>query len=214
MRLGKCRSVSHQVFSALVAGAFVAIGCFGVTSDVHAQSANKSSAPVSQTSSQQQPNAQQPYVLSTRLHLQAGTNKGYLVVRVDLADGCYVYSLTQKGDARPTKLTVAPSPKFRLLGAFAADRDAEVTAGDTLEKHKSTVQFFAPVEVAAGTDLNSLAFDVAFDGQVCTADKFCMPIMSEKVTGKFAGYFQPQQQAQNADAKRSAQSNSIEAFKR
>ena len=214
MRLEKCRSLSRQFVSALVAGAFVAIGCFGSTSDAQVQSSGKSTT-AKQASSQQQPNAEQPYVLSTRVHLQAGTNKGVLVVRVDLADGCYVYSLTQKGDARPTKLTVTPSPKIRLLGAFVADRAAEVSAGDTATKqiHKSTVQFFAPVEVAAGTDLGSLAVEVAFDGQVCTADKFCMPIMNEKVAGKFAGYFQaiPENQSNDSYKKRSAQLNSSEA---
>ena len=217
MRLEKCRSLGRQFVSALVAGAFVVIGCLGSTSDAQAQSSDKSTT--AKQASSQQPNAEQPYVLSTRVHLQTGTNKGYLVVRVDLAEGCYVYSLTQKGDARPTKLTVTPSPKIRLLGGFAADRAAEVAAGDTakqrLEIHKTTVQFFAPVEVAAGTDLSSLAVEVAFDGQVCTADKFCMPIMSEKVAGKFAGYFQaiPENQSNDSYKKRSAQLNSSEATK-
>ena len=219
MRLEKCRRVNHQFVSVLVAGVFIAIVCFGSTVD--AQSSRKSTTGSSKKASSQQaeqkpvPNAEQPYLLSTRVHLQEGTNKGYLVVRVDLAEGSYVYSLTQKGDARPTQLAVTPSKKFRLLGAFAADRNAEVVAGDTakapIEKHKSVVQFFAPIEVAAGTDLSTLAVEVAFDGQVCTADNFCMPIMSEKVTGKFAGYFKAKPEAQTTGGStRSADLNSAE----
>jgi len=221
MRLEKCGSVKHQFVGVLAAGAFVAMGCLSSSLNAQARSPQSTAQSVQQASTQQAvPNAEQPYVLSTRMHLQAGTNKGYLVVRVDLAEGSYVYSLTQKGDARPTQLTVTPSRNFRLLGAFAADRPAEIAKDDPtskqpLEKHKSMVQFFAPIEVAAGTDLNSLAIEVAFDGQVCTADNFCIPIMSEKIAGKFAGYFQAKPEAQNTGSStRSAQLNSSEPNQR
>ena len=177
----------------MLAAAFTANHFLSSTLNAQVQSADKSA-----TAAQKQqpvPNADQPYLLSSRLHLQTGSTKGYLVVRVDLLEGSHIYSLTQKGDARPTKLTVTPSTKFRLLGGFTPDRPAEVTFDDSdakkkIEKHKTMIQFFAPIEVASGTDPSTLAAEIKFEGQVCTAENFCMPIMGEKVAGKFAGYFQ------------------------
>lgn len=213
MRLEKNSFASFRVASVLMVVTFAAIYFFSAPLVGQVQTTGQSAATAQQ---QPVPNANQPYLLSSRLHLQMGTNKGYLVVRVDLADGSYVYSLTQKGDARPTKLTVTPSTKFRLLGAFAPDRAAEVAADDTskapLEKHRSMIQFFAPIEVAPGTDVSSLTAEVVLDGQVCTAENFCMPIMGEKVAGKFAGYFQGKSEGQgSAPAARSARADATGA---
>lgn len=136
-----------------------------------------------------------PYVLTSRIHLQKNSNRGYLVVRVEMAKGNHIYSLTQKGDLRPSKLTVTKSNQFGLLGQFAPDRPAEIIKNDPtfkqqVEKHKGVVQFFAPIEIAPGLSPDKLAPEVTFDGQVCSSENFCMPIMGEKVKGKFAGYFE------------------------
>lgn len=156
------------------------------------QSASPSQG-VTQVGQPAQKNAK-PYKLTSRVHLQKGTNKGYLVVKVELPKGSHIYSLTQKGDARPTKLTATESKQFRLIGGFSADR-APLTQNDpqlkqVVEKHKDVVQFFAPIEMASGVDLNNFKTEVKFSGQVCTAQNFCMPIMGDKISGKFAGYFE------------------------
>ncbi len=208
MRLKRESSVNYQVVLLLLAAAFTTSHFLGSTLNAQVQSKNEPAA-VSQKQ-QPAPNADQPYLLSSRLHLQNGTNKGYLVVRVDLVKGSHIYSLTQKGDVRPTKLTVTPSSEFRLLGGFTPDRPAEVTVDDskknsTIEKHQTMIQFFAPIEVAPKTDISTLKTEVVFEGQVCTAENFCMPIMGEKVAGKFAGYFDDKNTSSEGTSSRSAQ---------
>ncbi|MDG1875579.1 MAG: protein-disulfide reductase DsbD family protein [Mariniblastus sp.] len=137
------------------------------------------------------------------MHLQSGTNRGYLVLRVDLMKGSHIYSLTQKGEIRPTTISVAKSPRFRLLGGFVADRVAEVTKHDPVfnqrvEKHKNQVQFFVPIELAPGAELADISAEVSINGQVCTSQNICMPILGETVKGRFAGYFERSAKKQNS----------------
>lgn len=136
-----------------------------------------------------------PYSLSSRFHLQQGSNTGYLVVHVKLPEGSYIYSLSQKAPLFPTKITVAKSAQFQLKTGFSPDRAAIVVEkdplfGERVEKHKNEVQFFANIEVAPGTDVAALEADLTFDGQVCSEQGFCLPISAVKLKGKFAGYFE------------------------
>ena len=137
-----------------------------------------------------------PYKLTSRFHLQKGTNRGYVVLRVELEEGSYIYSLNQTGDVRPTRIRTFESKLFRLTGKFNSDRPATVIENDPMfkhriEKHKGVIQFFAPIEVVPGLDVNQLTADLAFDGQVCQEAGYCMPILGLKVKCRFSGYFDP-----------------------
>lgn len=141
---------------------------------------------------QQEQDAKKPYRLSSRIHLQEGSTKGYLVVKVELDEGMFVYSLTQKGSVPPTKLTVGKTSLFKLTGKFSPDTPAKKTAkdpwlGHAVEKHSKLVQFFAPIELASGIDAKKLKADISFDGQICGSSS-CLPL-EEKISAKFAGYF-------------------------
>ena len=141
----------------------------------------------------------QSFRFSSRVHLNKGTQTGYLVVEVQLADGKHIYSLTQAGQIPPTTLKMLPNEKIQLTGAFSADNPATVIENhpdfqQRVEKHTGKVQFFAPIKVAADADLNKLAVEVQFDGQVCSKES-CMPILGKKIAGKFAGYFEDKQAA-------------------
>jgi len=134
------------------------------------------------------------YQMSSRIHLNKGTQEGYLVVEVQLAAQHHIYSLTQTGDVPPTTLKMSPNQQIQLTGAFSPDQPAVVIENHPdfqhrVEKHTGKVQFFAPIKVAATTDLTKLVAEVQFDGQVCSKDA-CMPIRGEKLTSKFAGYFE------------------------
>lgn len=158
----------------------------------------------------------QPYQFSSRVHLNKGTQTGYLVVEVQLAAGKHIYSLTQAGDVPPTTLKMSPNQQIQLTGTFSPDKPAVVIQNhpdfkQRVEKHAGKVQFFAPIKVAATADLAKLAVEVQFDGQVCSKDA-CIPIRGKKIAGKFAGYFeskpapasvaqQPQGQQSNGDIK-------------
>ena len=140
------------------------------------------------------PWAQKKYQLNSKILLQAGTNRGYLVVHVALAPGCYIYSLTQPGEIPPTKLTVVPSNQFKLLGGFSPDRPAIVAKDPVfkqqVERHYKSVQFFAPIQLLPQTDPKKVSAEVEFGGQVCSVEGICMPINRRKLTSSFAGYFQ------------------------
>jgi hypothetical protein len=167
--------------------------------DLPTQEPGQSSAGTSD--SRQTPAAQdkdkkaKPYKVSSRFHLQQGTNTGYLVVKVELAKGNFIYSLNQKSPLRPSKIRVADSQQFQLKSEFKPDRVPIVIENDPVfkqrvEKHKGEIQFFATVEIAPGVDVETLSADVNFGGQVCSEEGFCMPILGANTKGKFAGYFE------------------------
>lgn len=140
-----------------------------------------------------------PFQITSRFHLQegkteTGTAIGYLVVKVALAEGNHIYSLTQSGDIAPSKIAVKPSKSFRINSKFTPDRKPKVIEHDPVleqrvEKHTALVQFFAPIEIAPGVDPNALEFDLKFNGQVCSASGMCRPIMEKPLKAKFAGFF-------------------------
>jgi thiol:disulfide interchange protein len=141
--------------------------------------------------------------MTSRFHLQKGSDKGYLVLRVELDPDFYIYSLTQTGEISPTQIKVAPSRQFRLTGKFNPDRPATIIEKDPIfnhriEKHKGSIQFFAPIQVAPDVDVSKLTANLSIQGQVCKENGFCMPVMGHKVAGRFAGYFERQAQSQDS----------------
>jgi hypothetical protein len=138
---------------------------------------------------------QASYQLSGRFHLQTGTTQGYLVLECELQPGNYIYSLTQAEPLKPTQIRVAPSEQYALMGNFNPDQSPMVVEKDPifeqrLEKHKGTVRFFVPFEIAPGVDANQLKPQLVIDGQICSDDGFCMPINAQTVSADFAGYFE------------------------
>ncbi len=132
--------------------------------------------------------------LTGRFHMMAGSRKGYLILKAEIPEGNHIYSTTQKGDIPPTTIVAKNSAQYKISGKFAEDRTAEITPNDPVfhmrvEKHKHVVQFFAPIELAAGVDPQKLKPEMTFNGQICSEAGFCMPIRDQKVSAKFGGYF-------------------------
>lgn len=149
-----------------------------------------------------------PFELSSRFHLQEGTSTGYLIVKLELPQGSYIYSMAQKAPLRPSKIQVIRSGQFRIKGNFMPDRPAIVVENDPvfqqrLEKHTDVIQFFAPIEIAPDADPVALSAEMTFSGQVCNDRGFCVPIMATKTKAKFAGYFE-----RSAEKRANAQSKS------
>lgn len=141
--------------------------------------------------------AKKPFRLSSRFHLKKGTNQGYLIVKFELPDKSYIYSLTQPQPFSKTKITVANSPHFSLTGkrSFTPDRNPKIIESDPdfgkrLEKHSGVVQFFVPIKVNDTITANELLIKIEIDGQICD-ETTCLPISREKTTAKFAGFFDP-----------------------
>lgn len=148
------------------------------------------------TNAAQQPatEAQKPWKLTSQIHLEKGTNKGYLVVHLDLDKGFHVYSLNPKGSPSPTKLAVMPSNDLKVQAKFVSKTAPKVIKEDPvfkqrIEKHSGQVQFFAPIIVRPGIDLQKLTQEVQFSGQICS-DSACQPIRNQTATATFAGFFE------------------------
>lgn len=145
--------------------------------------------------------------LTGRFHLKEGGREGLLIVKAVIPAGSYIYSLDQKGDIPPSRITVQPTAELKLKGPFKADRTAEVIPNDPIfkirvEKHKKLVQFYAPIELPAGVDPSRLVAELKFDGQVCSDEGFCMPIRAKKIVARFAGYFEKQAENEGATRRR------------
>ena len=176
----------------LILFAFLLLGV--VVNEASAQIMDSPAEIAQQKLTQQIKNAKpQPYEISSRIHLEQGTQAGYLVVEIKIAKGQHIYSLTQAGVVPPSILKVLPNSQIQLTGNFSPDTPAAVIENDPifhqrLEKHTGKVQFFAPISIDPAADLTKLAAEVQFDGQICS-EEACLPIRAKMITGKFAGYF-------------------------
>jgi len=156
--------------------------CFFFTSDVGwAQPAKQSS--------------QDELNVSARYHIEQGTEKGFLIVKMRVPQDSYIYSLTQSSPLLPSKLKVAGTEQFVVGKKFTADKKPKVIEHDPLfetrvEKHSGSVQFYVPIKVAQGANLESLQPEVQYSGQVCSKQGYCKQINGLKVRAKFAGYYQ------------------------
>lgn len=153
-----------------------------------------------------QQESRDPWKFEGRLHLQKGTSEGYLVLQMDLDQGHYIYSVSPKGSPAPTKISVVANPSVKTRGAFAPNVPPEVNENDPvfrrrIEKHKGRVQFFVPVELDASVDFQAAGMPVIeFNGQVCSSDGVCIPISGQKVSVKFAGFFERENQSADKTA--------------
>ncbi len=167
-------------------------------------SQNRQPATANQGSaSKKQPD--RPWKLSSRIHIEKGTNTGYLVVQLDLDEGYHVYSLNPAGSPSPTKLAVLPSNDLRVSSKFASDKaplviEKDPDFGRRIEKHKGQVQFFASIVVRQGVDLQKLAQEVQFSGQICSKSA-CQPIRQQTANATFAGFFEVPKKRNAANTK-------------
>jgi hypothetical protein len=128
--------------------------------------------------------------------IERGTHKGWLIVRVDIPEGCHIYSLTQEGTPPPTRLTLAETKSVELLEKFRSDKKPHVVEHDPIfeqrvESHGAgKVSFLAPMRVAEGENLENLTLDLRFHGQVCS-DAGCKPLFDHPVKVNFGGYYDP-----------------------
>lgn len=164
------------------------------TNLIQAQTQNSPMRSESKTTTAQAAKKNSPWKLSSRIHLEKGTNKGYLVVQLDLAEGYHVYSVNPKGSPSPTKFEVPQTNDLRLLSKFSSEKPPKVIERDPvfnrrMEKHTGKVQFFANIEVRPGIDLKKLTQEVLLSGQVCS-DQGCQLIRKHKSNAGFAGYFE------------------------
>jgi suppressor for copper-sensitivity B len=116
---------------------------------------------------------------------------GTLSLTATVEPGWHIYSITQqKGGPLASKIKVAETPEFKLLGPFVADRGPNIKTIEVykvpVEEHEGTVTWSAPIEIAKDADPQSLAIGLTYSGQVCS--DVCIPIFNQKVEARFTGF--------------------------
>jgi hypothetical protein len=140
--------------------------------------------------------AQELPVITAKYQIENGTRKGWLVVTVEIPEGCHIYALTQKGSPPPTKLKLAESKMYTVIEEFRADKRPHVVEFDPVFEQRietyeeGKVNLLAPIQVADGTDLKKLKVDLKFHGQVCS-NTGCKPLFNQPVEVKFGGFYDP-----------------------
>lgn len=106
-----------------------------------------------------------------------------LFITADVAPTFHVYSITQKpGGPAPSKIELDTSPTYRVTGAFRASEapkvhfEQKIWPDLPLEEHYGRVTWYAPIELAAGTDPQSLQITGKLDTQACDPNS-CIPLL-------------------------------------
>ena len=128
---------------------------------------------------------------SAAFQLLENTRQGTLSLTAKIDPGWHIYSVTQqKGGPLASKIKVAESPDFRVLGPFVADRSPHIKQIEIykvpVEEHEGQVTWSAPIEIAEGVKPESLTIKLTYSGQVCS--DVCIPIFNQQVEAKFAAY--------------------------
>ncbi len=136
----------------------------------------------------------QPYKLTGRYHLERGSNRGYLVLQVELEKDAYIHSLTLEKGLHPSTIEIQPTDQMVARGTFQPDLPPSIIEHDPtfecrMEKHFGKVQFFIPTEFNPNIDLERFKPQLNFSGQVCTAEGVCIPLRKEIVPAQFSGFF-------------------------
>lgn len=123
--------------------------------------------------------------------VQENSRRGTLRLTARIEPGWHVYSVTQqKGGPMASKIKVAESADFQMLGPFQPDQAPHIKHDKLyrvpLEEHGGTVTWTAPLELAEGVDPETLSIELSYSGQVCS--DVCIPIANQKVQAKFTGY--------------------------
>ncbi|HMP78774.1 MAG TPA: protein-disulfide reductase DsbD family protein [Pirellulaceae bacterium] len=116
------------------------------------------------------------------------TDEFYVAVRFELAQGNYLYSLTQACDLA-TKLEVALDRNLIISGPFyssAPPSSAHDAALDmTIEKHLGQIVFYVPIRCTGPVDRNRLLVPVRINGQVCSDAGACIPIRNHVIEARW-----------------------------
>lgn len=100
-----------------------------------------------------------PVTLTAQFTAATADRPAVLMITAKIAPGWHVYSLTQaSGGPTKTKIEVADSPQYHLIGQFRSIPDPTTHVDDTawvgltIEEHANEVTWYAPIELTPGVD--------------------------------------------------------------
>jgi thiol:disulfide interchange protein len=104
-----------------------------------------------------------------------------LFISADIKRGWHIYSITQEpGGPIRTEIKLSQSPQYGLAGEFKSqtkptkEKEPDAFGDLPIESHTGRVTWYAPLELAPGTDLASLKIEGKVSFQACDA-KSCIP---------------------------------------
>ena len=180
-------SFAYRLCLSLVFVAIVVVSTPTIAQELFVQNQLGASAPDAQDGD--------PASFSAEFKLKPGTQKGMLSIHAKLQPDWHIYSITQpKGGPMRSKIKVADSKDFKIIGDFQPDKKphvADIEGFDVpAEEHKDAVTWSAPIEFSKGVDVEKGVVNITFNGQVCESKPAgsCKPLFGIKIAGKFAGF--------------------------
>ncbi|MEM7782997.1 MAG: hypothetical protein AAF623_06565 [Planctomycetota bacterium] len=136
-----------------------------------------------------------PVKFSAKFELKPQSLEGMVSLTAVVENGWHIYSVTQpKGGPMRSKISVAESKDFQMVGEFTPNRNPKINRDTTFdvaaEEHEGTVVWSAPIRLAEGVKPESLEIKLVFNGQVCESRELgsCLPLFDIKQVAQFAGY--------------------------
>ena len=119
--------------------------------------------------------------LNARFTPPAGKQPAILFITAEIKRGWHIYSITQEpGGPIRTEIELAQSPRYRLAGEFKSqpkpkkEKEPDAFGDLPIEIHSGRVTWYAPLELAPGTDPVGLIVKGKVSFQACDA-KSCLP---------------------------------------
>lgn len=115
-----------------------------------------------------------PATITAQFTAATDERPAVIMITAKIAPGWHVYSISQpSGGPLKTKIQLTPSSQYRVLGDFSAipapksHIDKEAWPGLELQEHEGEVTWYAPIELAAGVDPQTLEIRGTVTAQVC-----------------------------------------------
>jgi thiol:disulfide interchange protein len=129
----------------------------------------------------------EPVTVEAQLLAADGDRPAVLLITAHVAPGKHIYSLTQPpGGPNRTRIELAPSAEYRLLAPFRSQpapkthvEQGPVWTGLQIQEHEGEVTWFAPIEIAAGVDVNAIEIRGSVRADACETGGSCIPVEKE-----------------------------------
>lgn len=117
------------------------------------------------------PQVGDPVSATAEFKLKTGERAGVLNVNVSIDHGWHIFSMNNTHGPVPTKISVAESGDYRLLGSFTPSHEPEVKIeegfDEPCEEYEGEVTWSAPIKLADGVAEKDLAVQVVLNCQTC-----------------------------------------------
>lgn len=140
------------------------------------------------------PNAStDPVKLFADFKMKTGTNQGVLNVTAEIIPGWHVFAIKKTEGPTPSKIAVAESKDYKLLGPFTPDKKPHPVEEQGFDEpcleHEDVVVWSAPFELSENVDPKTLKFKIVYTGQTCESKPLgrCLPL-SFDLEGEFDGF--------------------------